>query len=144
MRAKTRVILALLGLLVFASCATLFISLFREPHFSDGQCDSIHVGMSRTQVEHILGKPPKVSDRVRRLCWRGSGFKTGLTEWLSRDGSIAIYFDDEDRVRQPWLTIEPAEKSPARYYVTDEKPSTLDPVLDFFDDVVDWFRKLLP
>ena len=87
----------------------------------------IQRGMTRAQVEEILGKPQKPSSQVAALYpqngLRGSPDGAYLVEWFSRGGKIEVYFDREDRVRS------------AAY----ERPRTR----DFFDKVRDWFNYYL-
>jgi hypothetical protein len=134
--------LVVFGMLAVAIGGVLAWTLSRGPRFSEEHCRLILVGMARSEVEQILGKPPNPTRRMNRISYNMTQFKSGLTQWLSRDGGIAIYFDSDNRVRAPWIPHPDHEA--ALFNPPRGETASIDPILDFFDDLRDWCRDRIP
>jgi hypothetical protein len=81
----------------------------RSPRFSQEQCDAIELGMTRTQVEVVLGAPPgdyatgPVFHPYNVLWELGVAETEG--EWKSDTGRVNVGFDREGLV--VWKQFEP-------------------------------------
>jgi len=100
---------------------------YGNQRITKSNCSRIQKGMTRTQVEEIIGKPPKPSSRVTEL-YPHNGLRSHLTEWFTRRGMIEIYFDQNDRVRE------------AGFYQPRKQPGDLDPLRDFLDAFSGWLK----
>ncbi len=65
--------------------------------------ERIQVGMTQAEVEAILGCPPgdyATVDYLPEFC----GFMIlGATVWVSNDGDVRVWFDNEGRVEQAYF-----------------------------------------
>jgi hypothetical protein len=80
-------------------------------------CDRIKVGMSRAEVEDILGGPPGDYHTVNvGNGWTGAVgdcvFVDGDTvrTWVGHEGVISVEFDEQGRAK--WLAFEEASRPP--------------------------------
>ncbi len=74
--------LVFFGMLAVAIGGVLAWTLSRGPRFSEEHCRLIRVGMTRSEVEQILGKPPNPMRRMNRVSCNMTQLKFGLTQWL--------------------------------------------------------------
>jgi outer membrane protein assembly factor BamE (lipoprotein component of BamABCDE complex) len=70
----------------------------RRPTASQADCDRVQVGMTRAQVEHVLGGPPG-DYRTRDSFTRNVGlYYVFWDEWKGDGGMILVEFDGNGRV----------------------------------------------
>ena len=92
------------GVLAFLACAAVQLVLPKPPRISQASCDRIQPGMTRAEVEALLGAPPGDYETGRRgivLDLYGSGvlMREGRREeWGGDEGFIQVGFDEDERV----------------------------------------------
>src|SRR5260370_37702519 len=69
---------------------------------SKEDCNRIQIGMTREEVEWTIGIPPGnyVSDYYDYIPPPSSLADYGVVEWVSDEGAINVWFDEEDRVER--------------------------------------------
>lgn len=92
----------------------LYLGLPRSPRFTDEQFDRIQVGMTRAEVEAVLGCPPGCYAQEPVLAWIES--PPDALEWaadspgpLAENGDqpalrVAVCFDDRGKVEAKFRT----------------------------------------
>ncbi len=76
-----------------AGCSLFLITKVRRPHITEEACERVEVGMTRAEVEHLLGGPPGCyTNRLIALCGTGSSDGTITCEWIGSEGMIVIHF----------------------------------------------------
>ena len=88
------VVCLLLGSVPFASST----HNARKMHFTQAQCDRIRIGMTRTEVQAILGPPPgNYLTRPGGLPPNSLSSVAAWEFWISDEGAVGVLFDS-DRV----------------------------------------------
>jgi hypothetical protein len=106
--------LAALVVVVLVLVTGLWFVVRPRPHrINEGGFDQITQGMTRQEVEEILGRPPGNYTDRREASFGGrrSAF-TFPEDWLSDDGLILVTFDEEGRVVRKYFS--PVDDFPER------------------------------
>jgi hypothetical protein len=75
----------------------LYVSSPRRPMASQADCDRIEIGMTRAQVEHVLGGPP--GDYCTQPTSPHSlSMYAAWDKWLGDGGTIVVDYDGDGRV----------------------------------------------
>ena len=111
---KKRRLLGLMtvGVAAMLVCAALPFLLTKPIRITEANCERIRPGMTRTEVEVILGAPPGDYETGRRgivLDLYGNGVLMNegrMQEWGGNEGFIQVGFDDNNAVL--WTRFVPA------------------------------------
>jgi hypothetical protein len=102
---KHKRILAAVALLAIAAGSMLWIAIHRSHRISEANCQRIHEGMSRTEVERLLGKPGNYSTRF--IVYHDGGYRSLELEylypqesWIGDEASIVVTFDRQGHVSE--------------------------------------------
>lgn len=90
---RKKVAVWILGLLAIACLVYFFFARDDETGFNPDGLEKIQLGMSDKDVVNALGRP---SDEVNEIPWANPPRKRLI--WHERDFSVAVYFDENDRV----------------------------------------------
>jgi hypothetical protein len=88
-----------LALAAIITAVALYITSPRRPMASQADCDRLQVGMTRAEVEQILGGPPgdyRTRDSITPYLQLQDG---SWDEWQGDGGMILVEFDEGGRVR---------------------------------------------
>jgi hypothetical protein len=89
------VVLAVTAIIV---AIVLYITSPRRPMASQEDCGRIKIGMTRAEVEHVLGGPPG-DYRTRDTIILYLHLRSGIWyEWQGDGGMILVEFDEDGRV----------------------------------------------
>jgi hypothetical protein len=95
------------------TAVVLYISGPRRPMASQADCDRIEVGMTRAQVEHVLGGPPgdyRTPDADNTLF---VDFRHGnWYEWHGDGGHIFVKYDKDGQVIDKLQFDPPSPRQP--------------------------------
>jgi hypothetical protein len=83
-----------LAVAIIITAVVFFITSPRRPMASQADCDRIEIGMTRAEVEHVLGGPPgdyRTRDSITLICFQDWFFE----EWQGDGGAILVEFDGD-------------------------------------------------
>jgi hypothetical protein len=89
-----------LAVAAIITAVVLYISSPRRPMASQEDCGRIKIGMTRAEVEHVLGGPPgdyRTGPSVPPPLPYGNRYMS-WDEWQGDGGFVFIQFDDDGRV----------------------------------------------
>jgi hypothetical protein len=122
---KKRLVLAV-GVLAISVCIlAVWINLSKPGGITLDSYDQIQVGMTRQQVEEILGGPPRNESALIELLHFDNWFESPVwpEEWLGSEIAIYVKFDAQERVCDK--RMETHEFGPAPSPIWDKARSWL-------------------
>jgi hypothetical protein len=98
-RDRTQLVLisvpVVLAVAAISTTVVLYFTLPRRPMASKSDCDRVLIGMTRAEVEHVLGGPPgdyRTRPSKPPLSWFAFG-----DEWQGDGGMVFVQFDEDGR-----------------------------------------------
>jgi hypothetical protein len=82
------------ALIAIVACLAISSAFWPRKSISEESCEKIQIGMTRDQVEEILGGPARQEGGIPVMISVDDGWK----EWVSEYGIVVVWFDKADRV----------------------------------------------